>query len=92
VFARRRLEVEAERDGPASSILARGYVFDVFEGLRRTPCLPMRSHSGCRWIRPWNATSRLQWRHRVGFSPTSRDTGQNRCCDCTGSTSIVRRV
>src|SRR3954468_7334867 len=60
--------VRRKRTSPASNILACG-------SSRTYRNFPRRKHrrSGCRPIRLGDAAPRLQWRHRVGFAPTSRD-------------------
>src|SRR3954462_1290000 len=60
--------VRRKRTSPASNILACG-------SSRTSRTFPRRNilRSGCRPIRLGDAVPRLQWRHRVGFAPTSRD-------------------
>src|SRR4051795_369218 len=64
--------VRRKRTSPASNILACG-------SSRTSRTFPRRNflRSGCRPIRLGDAAPRLQWRHRVRLSPTSRVAGQN---------------
>src|SRR5688572_8713994 len=66
----RRVLAPKEGDGPAPGILARGLT-------TAAPSLPERSLSGLASDvssdpQSGNSALRLQWRHRVGFAPTSR--------------------
>jgi hypothetical protein len=100
VFARRHLLAEAERDGPASSILARGFRSSIrFEDCVESQAFPCARTVAAGRDRPWDATSRLQWRHRVGFSPTSRDRRAKPAMrfrrldvNCSGEYNIVEKI
>jgi hypothetical protein len=70
-----------KRTSPASNILACG-------SSRASRTFPRRNslRSGRRPIRLGDAAPRLQWRHRVGLAPTSRDRrAEPMTCDVTGS-------
>jgi hypothetical protein len=91
VFARRHLLAEAEKDGPASSILARGIVSSkCLEDARH----PRPSHALAQWLPVLTGCGMQLPAYSGGtawaFHPLRVTAGQSRQCDFTGSTSIVR--
>src|SRR3954466_9176016 len=80
--------VRRKRTSPASNILA-------FGSSRASRTFPRRNilRSGCRPIRLGDAAPRLQWRHRVGLAPTSRDRRAEPVnATSPARASVVRRV
>jgi hypothetical protein len=68
----RRVSRRRERDRPAPGILARGSSRPSQPSHPASRCFaPLRRDSGSRPYRLGDGAPRLQWRHRVGFAPTS---------------------